>query len=751
MNPGNDAPDAEKARSLISTGRAPEALALAREAVTLHPEDADWLHLLAVAQHATGANAEAAATLERAIAAAPRDAVIRNTYGAVQVGRGELASAEAALREALRLRPDYLEARFNLALALRDRRDAHAAAEELARILAVRPDFFPAQLEQAILQVEAGEARAALATLEALLQRFPADARILLVAASACRQLEDAASAAAYAARAALCAPASAEIRERAGDILAWAGRPADAREHFAFVATRAPRDARALEKLAAACHAAGDAAGAAQAFREHLALEPASRSTPQNLALALYALGEGAEAKRVLAKAIADGHDDAEMLDALASYKARECDWEGLDEIVVRLREKATRPGGRPAHPQTSLYFPQVTAVDQRRWAETWVAASMPAMAPVPDRIAREPRARLRIGFLSGDFHVHATAWLTAGMLEHHDRAPFEFVAYSHGPDDGSPLRTRLKQAFDRFEDVASLSSRGIAERIRADAVDVLLDLGGFVQSSRLDVLAFRPARIQCHYLGYPGTTGAPFVDFFIADAHTVPPGSEGAFSERILRMPHCYQPNDPLRARGAAPPREATGLSAKATVLCSFNQPIKITAPVFAQWCRLLRAMPDACLWLLAFDEEAQRNMQARARQEGIDPARLVFAPRIPQAEHLARMRHADLAIDTFPCGSHTTASDALWAGVPLVTTRGETFASRVASSLLATAGCPDWIFDNAREAFEATLALARSADALRVARRRVEHARSASPLFDDVAYARDFEALIEECSRT
>lgn len=750
MNPGNDTPDAAKARSLISTGRAPEALALAREAVTLHPEDADWLHLLAVAQHATGANAEAAATLERAIAVAPLDAVIRNTYGAVQVGRGELASGEAALREALRLRPDYLEARFNLALALRDRRDTRSAAEELARVLALRPDFFPAQLEQAILQAKAGEARAALATLEALLHRFPTDARILLVAGSACRQLDDAGAAAAYAARAARCASGSAEVRERAGDILAWAGRPAEAREHFAFVASRSPRDARALEKLAAACHAAGDAAGAAQAFREHLALEPASRSTPQNLALALYALGEGAEAKSVLAKAIADGHDDAEMLDALASYKARECDWEGLDEIVLRLREKATRPGGRPAHPQTSLYFPQVTAMDQRRWAETWVAASMAVTAPIPQPHARDPRVRLRVGFLSGDFHVHATAWLVAGMLEHHDRARVEFVAYSHGPDDASSLRTRLKQAFDRFEDVASLSSRGIAERIRAGEVDVLLDLGGFVQSSRLDVLAFRPARIQCHYLGYPGTTGAPFVDFFIADAHTVPDGSEDAFSERILRMPHCYQPNDPQRARGEAPPREATGLPAKGPVLCSFNQPIKITAPVFGEWCRLLQALPDACLWLLAFDAEAQRNMQARARKEGIDPARLVFAPRIPQAEHLARLRHADLAIDTFPCGSHTTASDTLWAGVPLVSTRGETFASRVASSLLATAGCPDWIFDDASEAFDATLAFARSPAALKAARERVEHARTASPLFDAAGYARDFEALLREAAR-
>jgi predicted O-linked N-acetylglucosamine transferase (SPINDLY family) len=213
---------------------------------------------------------------------------------------------------------------------------------------------------------------------------------------------------------------------------------------------------------------------------------------------------------------------------------------------------------------------------------------------------------------------------------------------------------------------------------------------------------------------------------------------------------MPHCYQPNDPHRPRGDAPSRDAVGLPAQGVVLCSFNQPIKITAAVFEKWCRMLLALPDACLWLLAFDAEAQRNMRARARQLGIDPTRLVFAARIPQAGHLARLRHADLAIDTFPCGSHTTASDALWAGVPLLTTRGATFASRVASSVLATAGCRDWIFDDAEDAFDATLALARSPEALAAARARVEHARTASPLFDAERYARDFEALLLQAAR-
>jgi predicted O-linked N-acetylglucosamine transferase (SPINDLY family) len=265
-------------------------------------------------------------------------------------------------------------------------------------------------------------------------------------------------------------------------------------------------------------------------------------------------------------------------------------------------------------------------------------------------------------------------------------------------------------------------------------------------VDNSRLEVLAYRPARVQGHFLGYPGTTGAPFVDFFIADRITIPPGAEAHFTERILRMPHCYQPNDPARVVPPAPPRSACGLREDALVICSLNQPLKINAATFARWCHLLQALPTACLWLLGFDARSQRNLLGHAKGNGIDPARLIFAGRVPQADHLARLRHADIAVDTFPCTSHTTASDLLWAGVPLITTRGDTFASRVAASVLTAAECTDWVFDDTGEAHAATLALASDPGALLEAKSRIEKARVSSPLFDAPGFARDFETLLE-----
>jgi predicted O-linked N-acetylglucosamine transferase (SPINDLY family) len=250
----------------------------------------------------------------------------------------------------------------------------------------------------------------------------------------------------------------------------------------------------------------------------------------------------------------------------------------------------------------------------------------------------------------------------------------------------------------------------------------------------------------VQGHFLGYPGTTGASFVDFFIADRVTIPPGAEAHFTERILRMPHCYQPNDPGRMVLPAPPRAECGLPEEGVVICSLNQPIKINATVFGRWCRLLDALPGACLWLLGFNARSQKNLLVHARANGIDPSRLVFAGRVPQADHLARLRNADIAVDTFPCNSHTTASDVLWAGVPLITTRGATFASRVAASVLTAAECQHWVFDDPEKAFEATLAIAGDPRALLEAKARVEIARVSSPLFDARQYTHDFEALLE-----
>jgi protein O-GlcNAc transferase len=773
--------NAAEVGALLAGGRRREALALATQGSQRHPEDPSWLHLLGAALHANGAGPEAVATLQKAARLVPGDPVVWNTLGAVLVELGELEEGEKALGEALRIRGDYLEALFNLAVSLRRRGRLDEAKSHLTRIRASWPDFAPAQLELAVLLVEAGDAEAALPILEALLQRHPDDPRLLANTAAAHQrlgQLERAevlcgealarpdiaardiaavahtlavmghADAAALAAgRAASQDPQSAETRALAADALALAGRHSQAQAHYAFASVRRPRVASLLEKLGRASLAAGNAARAAEAFRDELRLAPQSRSAHYRLAIALGEIGRRAEGAKLLAQAVEQGHRDAEILSALAGLKAHDCDWEGLEELVVQLRQVAKVPSPWPAQPQTSLYLTGVSAAEQRAWAQNWASARFAADTPVRRNDLPLGGRRLRLGYLSADFYGHATAHLMAGMLEHHDRSRFEVIAYSAGVDDGSQLRRRVERAVERFVDIRDLPTRAAAQKIAADRIDVLVDLGGYAKGSRMEILALRPARVQGHFLGYPATTGAPFVDFFVADAVTVPKESEPVFSERILRMPACYQPNDPRRALPGIRPRAESGLAEGALVLCSFNQGYKIQPPVFEQWCRLLQALPDACLWLLDCGAAANGRLATLARARGIHPARLVFSPYASQAEHLARLQNADIALDTFPCGSHTTASDVVWAGVPLIALTGETFASRVSASVLSAAGCSDWAFDDHDKAFEATLAMARDPRMRENACSRLGEARRSSPLFDAAAFARDFEALMIE----
>ena len=288
-------------------------------------------------------------------------------------------------------------------------------------------------------------------------------------------------------------------------------------------------------------------------------------------------------------------------------------------------------------------------------------------------------------------------------------------------------------------------MDAASAARRIARDRLDVLLDMGGYVRNSPMRIASFRPAPVQGHFLAYPATTGAPFMDFIVADAFVVPPGSEAGFTEEVLRMPRCYQPNDPNRGEPASKPRAAYGLPDDALALCSFNQGVKFRPAAFARWCELLQALPGSILWLPGNGEASDKRLREFARARNVDPQRIVFAPFVAQDEHIARLRCADIAIDTFPCTSHTTASDALWAGVPLITTYGETFASRVAASVLHAAGCGDWAFDDPQRAFEATLAMARDKSLREKARARLGDRLRSSPLFDSAAYARALESLV------
>jgi len=350
---------------------------------------------------------------------------------------------------------------------------------------------------------------------------------------------------------------------------------------------------------------------------------------------------------------------------------------------------------------------------------------------------------AKIAIGYLSADYHSHATAWLIAELIEKHDRDRFAVFGYSYGPDDGSTTRRRLVGAFDRFVDMRNESFAAAAARIAADEVDILVDLKGYTQHARPGILSLRPAPIQVNYLGYPGTMGAEFMDYILVDDYIVPPDQQAFFSEKLVHLPDCYQVNDSGREISPySPTRQECNLPTNGIVFCSFNNSYKITPEIFDVWMRLLKAVPGSVLWLLEGNGFAPANLRSEAEARGVAGKRLVMAPREPLPEHLARHRLADLFLDTFPVNAHTTASDALWAGLPVLTIAGHTFASRVAGSLLRVVGLPELIATSLEDYEAMALRLVHEGERLADLRARLEANRKACGLFDGGRFARDLE---------
>jgi predicted O-linked N-acetylglucosamine transferase (SPINDLY family) len=365
--------------------------------------------------------------------------------------------------------------------------------------------------------------------------------------------------------------------------------------------------------------------------------------------------------------------------------------------------------------------------------------------LQPLPHIKARAHDGRLRLGYLSADFHTHATSQLLVQVLEHHDRQAFEVFALSTGPDDGSALRRRVVNAIEHFEELHGASHAQVAQRIRELGIDILVDLKGATYDTLLPVLAARPAPLQLTWLGFPGTTGAPYIDYLIGDPVVTPLEHAGHFAEKIAQMPLCYQPNDARRERPQHSTRADWGVPDEGLLLCGFHQSYKISEEVFDLWCGLMREREDALLWLLQWNTNVQDRLRTEAHARGVDPQRLLFAPVVPLQQHMSRLACAEIYLDAWPCNAHTTAGEALWAGVPVVTLQGHAFAQRVASSLLHAVQLDELVCQDVAGYRNTVLALA--ADAPRRAALKAHLARQqcCSPLFDGAAFARDLEALL------
>ena len=571
--------------------------------------------------------------------------------------------------------------------------------------------------------------------------------------------------------------PGYAEIHNNLGYLLQVGGKTDEAIDHYRKAIAANPGNYRAHYNLGNALFHGGRNEEAVGAYREAAALNPGSAEIWDRLGVALQWLGRAGEAEACFRRRLEIEPDSADAFHALAldlQQQGRLADAFAAYESAVRLRPDflparasalwlaqrfcdwttVSAHAGivlRRAHEEPEAVSPfQLMSLQETTRAH--LAAHARALAGTIDpgqRMTHElarfaSPSRLRVGYLSSDFHGHPVAYLAAEIFELHDRDRFEVLLFSYGPDDGSAIRRRIESGADRFVDLREVSDRDAAQAIFDLRIQVLVDLKGYTAEDRPRIAAYRPAPVQVNWLGYPGTMGADWIDYLIADATIVPPEHDADYAEKVVRLPHCYQPNDRKRPIGAARcSRSACGLPESGFVFCCFNQSYKIVPQVFAAWMRLLAAVPGSVLWLLEENEGSRANLREAAAGHGVSEARLVFAPVVPLAQHLARYAVADLVLDTFPYTSHTTGSDALWGGCPMVTILGETFPSRVAASLLVNAGLSELIAASLADYEALALELARDSAKLDALRRRLRDQRDRLPLFDSPGFTRALEA--------
>ncbi|HEX4270637.1 MAG TPA: tetratricopeptide repeat protein, partial [Rhizomicrobium sp.] len=472
------------------------------------------------------------------------------------------------------------------------------------------------------------------------------------------------------------------------------------------------------------------------------IALNPGFADALYNRGNALAELNRPADALASYEQALDIDPDHPNALSGLANAAMTIGDWAWTKELAPRIRD-AVLEGKAVIQPFVVMGYHDDNTL-QLRASENYVRQAGPGTLPRLWNGGRYDHDRIRVAYLSADFHQHVTAALTAEMFECHDRARFEITAISFGPDDGSAMRQRLVKVFDHFHDARQQSDREVAELLRQWEIDVAIDLGGHTSGARPWVLAHRPAPVQAKYMGYPGTSGSDFIDYLIADRLVVPKDQERYFSEKIAGLPDTLWVTDTRRTVPAAPSRAQAGLPENTFVFCCFNHNWKITPSLFDIWMRLLQQVEGSVLWLLEGNASIRDNLRKEASARGVAPERLIFAARTTPDQHLARQQLADLFLDTLPYNAHTTASDALWAGLPLVTTPGQSFPARVAASILKAAELPELIADDLA-AYEAlALRLAHDPASLSAIREKLKAGRTHVPLFDTARFTRNLEDL-------
>ncbi len=634
---------------------------------------------------------------------------------------------------------DTIAADFRRALALHQQGNLEAAEPIYRAILAREADHFGALHLSGLILLQRGQLDEAVHRIDQAIAVNPAAPEAHSNRAHALQGLRRFEEALASCDRALALKPDHAEALNNRGNVLLDLGRPGEALVAYDRALAARPAFPQAHSNRGNALRALGRLPEALENYRRALQAWPDFPAALDNCGRVLRDLKRYDEAAPLFARLLAVAPNQPYAPGLLFDTRLNCCEWTGYEAVSAALAAAIER-GERVDAPQSFVSHALQPTV-QLKCAELYCAAEWPDVAPPP--AVRTGGPRIHVAYLSSDLHEHATAHLMAGLFEAHDRTRFEVTAVSWGPDDGSPMRARLTRAFDRFLDVRDKSDREVALTLRELGVDIAVDLKGYTAANRAGILARRAAPLQVNYLGFPCSMGAPFIDYLIADRHIVPRGHEAAYAEKIVRLPESYQVNDDRRQiDDRMPPRAELGLPASGVVFCSFNNSFKIRPPIFDVWMRLLRDVDGSVLWLLDDNAAATASLRREAERRGVATGRLVFAPRAALSAHLARHAAADLFLDTFPYTAHTTASDALWAGLPLVTLQGETFASRVAASLLHAAGLPELVTDSLADYEALARKLATTPALLARLRGRLGRQNKALPLFDTDRFRRHLE---------
>jgi len=730
-----------EALMLHQQGQINEAEALYREILCANPKHFDALQLLATVAAQKRNFSEAAALFEQAFAINSDCPELLNNWGNTLKELKRYDEALHCFDRATELNPHHVEAYYNRGITLKELQRYDEALLSYDAVIALKPDYPEVYVNRGNVLKELLRCDEALLSYNSALVLKPDYTQAYFNQALALQHLKQYEAAVLSYDKAISLNPEYVAAYSNRGSALKELKRYDEALSNYGEAIARNPQFAEAYVNR-------GNALTDLKRYQDALLDYDRAIAVKLDYAIAYFNRGVIQQKLKLYEDAVLS-YDNAysfeptfDFLYGLRLYARMQiCDWSIFYNNVGELREKIGRCE------KVSIPFPVIALLDslvlQKEVAKLYVQEKYPANHELPVMVTYPQHERIRIGYYSADFHNHATTYLMAELFERHDRSRFELTAFSFGPDKQDEMRARVASAFDRFIDVRTRSDREVALLSRELEIDIAIDLKGFTQDSRPGIFALRAAPIQVSYLGFPGTMGAGYIDYLIADRTLIPESSQYGYTEKIVYLPDSYQINDTKRLIAKKLfTRKELGLPEIGFVFCCFNNNYKITPLIFDGWMRILRQVEGSVLWLFEDTQRAAQNLRREAIEKGVDAIRLIFAKRMPLAEHLARLRQADLFLDTFPYNAHTTASDALWAGLPLLTLSGETFAARVAASLLNAIQLPELITSTQEEYEALAIELATNPEKLTAIRQKLEKNRLTTPLFDTERFTHHLE---------